>query len=95
MKVLGANIMGHNAKNLVPGYTDADYEKLAAAAIRWAIQDDRAHILNIGVSLPSDVDKNVALLKGDLALTDNDKEILAEFSGKAYQNILVKAMKVV
>ena len=95
MKVLGANIMGHNARNLVPGYDAAQYEKLAAAAIRWAIQDQRAHILNIGVSLPSDIDKNIALLKGDLTLTDQDKEMLAEFSGKAYQNVLVKAMKVV
>jgi predicted aldo/keto reductase-like oxidoreductase len=95
MKVMGANILGHNAKNLVAGYDEAAIEKLPAAAIRWTLQDERVSVLNIGVSMPSDIDKNIAVLKGELRFTNEDRQLLAQFSGRAYESDAVKAMKVV
>ena len=52
-------------------------------------------MLNIGVSLPTDVDKNIAMLKGDLKLTNDDRLLLAEFSGRAYESDRIKNMKTV
>ena len=60
---MGANILGHNAKNLVPDYDAAAREKLPGAAIRWVLQDERVSLLNIGVSMPQDIDKNLEHLE--------------------------------
>jgi predicted aldo/keto reductase-like oxidoreductase len=95
MKVLGASILGHNAKNLVPGYDPAALERLPGAAIRWVLQDERVSLLNLGVSLPQDVDRNVALLKGDLKFTNEDRRLLADFAGRAYEAEAVKKMRIV
>src|SRR5262249_50211683 len=95
MKVMGANILGHNAKALVPDYGQAALEKLPAAAIRWVLQDERVSILNIGVSMPKDIDQNLAVLRGNLKFTAEDRQLLANFSGRAYESATVKAMKIV
>jgi len=95
MKVLGASIFGHNAKNLLPDFDKTALAKLPGAAIRWTLRDERVSMLNIGVSLPTDVDKNIAMLKGDLKLTNDDRLLLAEFSGRAYENDKIKNMKTV
>jgi predicted aldo/keto reductase-like oxidoreductase len=94
MKVMGANILGHNAKNLVPDHEPAILEQLPGAAIRWVLQDDRICLLNIGVSMPQDVDKNIYTLKGDLKFTNEDHTLLANFAGRAYESKYVKAMKI-
>ena len=94
MKVMGANIFSHNAKNLVDGVEPAQLEKLPPAAIRWVLQDPRISMLNIGVSMPSDVDRNLKTLTGNLAFTNEDRTLLAEFSAKAYEAETVKKMKV-
>jgi aryl-alcohol dehydrogenase-like predicted oxidoreductase len=95
MKVMGANILGHNSKNLVADYDAAALDRLPAAAIRWTLQDPRVSVLNIGVSMPSDIDKNVAVLKGDTKFTNEDRELLAAFAGRAYESETVKQMKIV
>ncbi len=95
MKVMGANILGHNAKNLVPDYDPTALEKLPGAAIRWTLQDERVCILNIGVSMPQDIDNNLAVLKGNLKFTSEDRQLLANFAGRAYESATVKAMKMV
>jgi predicted aldo/keto reductase-like oxidoreductase len=95
MKVMGASIFGHNAKNLVPSYDKAALEKLPAAAIRWVVRDERICMLNIGVSFPADIDQNIATLKGDLALTNNDRLVLADFAQHAYEADQIKQMKTV
>jgi predicted aldo/keto reductase-like oxidoreductase len=95
MKVLGASIFGHNARNLVPDFDKTALARLPGAAIRWTLRDERVSMLNIGVSLPADVDKNVAMLKGDLKLTNDDQLLLAEFSGQAYESERIKNMKTV
>jgi predicted aldo/keto reductase-like oxidoreductase len=95
MKVMGANIFGHNAPNLLPDYDKAALEKLPGAAIRWVLRDERVSMLNIGVSYPSDIDENVAVLRGDLHCTNNDRLLLAEFSRRAYDADSLKQMRTV
>ena len=94
MKILGANIMNHNAKNLVPDYDQNDLRNLAAAAIRWVISDERVSVLNIGISLPSDIDENLKTVTGDLTVTTDDRRLLADYSAKAYNSETVKAMPI-
>jgi predicted aldo/keto reductase-like oxidoreductase len=95
MKVMGASILGNNAKNLVPGYDPAALAKLPGAAIRWVLQDDRVSMLNIGISLPEDIDKNLPIFKSDLKFTNEDRRLLADFSRRAYDAEPIKAMRIV
>lgn len=85
MKVMGASIFGHNATQLVPEYDKAAATKLPAAAIRWVLNDSRIHLLNIGVSIPADLDANIATVSGDTTLTNEDRMVLASFAEKAYE----------
>lgn len=95
MKVMSANVYSHNAKALVPDYDEAKRAKLPAAAIRWVANDPRVHILNLGISLPDDLDKNLATFAGDLTLTEEDRLLLAEFAAKAYESEYVKGLEMV
>jgi predicted aldo/keto reductase-like oxidoreductase len=94
MKVLGANMLSHNAKTLVPDYDADRLAKLPPAAIRWVLQDERVSMLNIGVSMPSDVDRNLAVLRGDTQFTNEDRALLADFSSRLYDAEAVKAMRI-
>ncbi|MBX7169007.1 MAG: aldo/keto reductase [Pirellulales bacterium] len=94
MKVMGANIFSHNAEKLVPDFPAATRQALPAAAIRWVLADDRVSLLNIGVSLPADVDANLATLRGDLRLTAEDRAALATFAQRAYESQYVTELKV-
>lgn len=95
MKVMGANVLGHNSQAVVPEYERAALDRLPAAAIRWVMRDDRVSMLNIGVSKPSDVDYNLQVLKGDLSFTNEDHMLLARFCEQAYESETFKDMKVV
>ena len=95
MKVMGANILGHNSKNLVADYDKAALDRLPAAAIRWTLQDPRVSVLNIGVSLPGDIDKNVATLRGNQKFSNVDRQVLALFAEKAYDSAEIKKLKTV
>ncbi len=95
MKVMGASVFGHNAKNVVADYDPQAQSRLPAAAIRWVLQDPRISLLNIGVSMPQDVDANLAVLSGDLRFTEEDRTLLADFSRRAYESADFKSMRVV
>lgn len=95
MKVMGASILGNNAKNLVPDYDPEALKKLPGAAIRWVLQDERVSLLNIGISLPEDIDKNLAILQQDLRFTNEDRRLLADFSQRAYDADSIKSMRIV
>jgi len=94
MKIMGANMLSHNAKNLVKDYDAARLEQMPPAAIRWVLADPRVSMLNIGVSMPSDIDKNLAVVRGDTTFTNQDRELLADFSSRLYKAEAVKAMPV-
>ncbi|NUM53252.1 MAG: aldo/keto reductase [Candidatus Hydrogenedentes bacterium] len=95
MKILGAWIFNHNAKNVLPDYDKEAVKRLPAAAIRWVINDPRISMLNIGVSYPGDVAENIRIATGDLALTNEDRVLLADFSAKAYMTERVQGFPVV
>lgn len=95
MKVFAAWVFNHNSKALIPDFDEEQRSKLARAAIRWVLNDPRVHILNIGISMPSDIDTNIALLNGDTKLTEEDKQILEAFSQKAYLHPMVQELKLV
>jgi predicted aldo/keto reductase-like oxidoreductase len=94
MKIMGANMLSHNSEKMVPGYDDARLAKLPGAAIRWVLQDPRVSMLNVGVSMPSDVDENLATVRGDTEYTSADRELLADFSARLYEAEPVKALPV-
>jgi predicted aldo/keto reductase-like oxidoreductase len=95
MKVMGASIFGHNAVNLVPQFDPEAARKLPSAAIRWVLNDSRIHLLNIGVSVPSDLDANIATVSGDTALSNEDRLLLASFAEKAYETQAVQDLEMV
>ena len=95
MKVLGASVLSHNAKNLVSDFDPARRAELPGAAIRWVLQDQRISMLNIGVSMPSDIDRDIAILTSKLKFTNDDQQLLADFAGRAYESEPVKRMRTV
>jgi len=95
MKVMGLNMLGRGSKLVVPEYDEAERAKLPAAAIRWAMQDERISMLNIGMSVPDDVDACIATVTGESEFSDDDSKLLADYSAKLYESEYVKAMPVV
>jgi predicted aldo/keto reductase-like oxidoreductase len=95
MKVMGASIFGHNAAALVPDFDRETVKKLPPAAIRWVLNDARIHLLNIGVSVPQDLDANIATINGDTKLTNEDRMVLASFAEKAYLQEAVTKLETV
>ena len=94
MKVMGGAIFTHNAKNVVPTFDAQALKRLPGAAIRWVLRDERICILNIGISMPIDIDLNAETFKSDTTLTEADRLLLAHYSSKAYENEMVKNLPV-
>jgi len=89
MKVLGgmgAPVLGRGAGGIVPGFGPKGLEQLPGAAIRWVLNDDRVHMLCIGMAVESDLDRNAQTLAGPMALTGEDRMLLASFSARAYRH---------
>ena len=95
MKVMGLNVLGQGSKVVVADYDAAQRAKLPAAAIKFALNDERIHVLNVGMSTPSDIEANVKIMKGDLSFTSDDRMLLADYTSQAYQSEYVKALKTV
>lgn len=94
MKVIGAGVLGAWSGYVVPGFDKKRLEQLPAAAIRYVLDDERIHILNIGMRLQDEVDANIKTLSGDVKYTLDDRMLLAEFCAKAYDSDAIKAMKI-
>ena len=94
MKVLGGAIFSHNSRNVVPKFDADALKRLTGAAMRWVLRDERICMLNIGISMPIDIDMNVETFKADTTLTDSDRLLLADYCSKAYENPLVKKLPV-
>jgi predicted aldo/keto reductase-like oxidoreductase len=92
MKVMGASIFGRMSKYLVPGYDPAALARLPGAATRWVLNDERVSLAAIGMGYAEEIDENAATLSADLTLTDEDRQLLADFSARAYQTPRIKAM---
>jgi aryl-alcohol dehydrogenase-like predicted oxidoreductase len=93
MKVLGANVFSHGAAGLVPDYDAEALKVLPGAAMRWVLQDPRVALLNVGVSMPADVDANVKTLTENFELTTRDRAVLADFASRAYEAKSIQALR--
>jgi predicted aldo/keto reductase-like oxidoreductase len=94
MKVLGAGMLSAWSRLIVPGFDGERHKDLPGAAMRWALQDDRIHVLNIGMRLPAEVDANIAALSRPAPFTAADRDLLAEFSAKLYESPAMKQMRI-
>ncbi len=94
MKVVGGGVLGAWSQYVVPKFDKRRLGQLPTAAIRFALEDERIHILNIGMRLRREIDANIKTLSGDLTYTVDDQALLAEFMAKAYDGDAIKRMKV-
>jgi predicted aldo/keto reductase-like oxidoreductase len=86
MKVIGAGMLG--------GFGQKHLEKLPGAACRYVLQDQRVHILTIGMRYPAEVDTNIKTLAGDTTYTNEDRALLAGVSAAVLSDDNVKKMSV-
>ncbi|UCD52159.1 MAG: aldo/keto reductase [Phycisphaerales bacterium] len=94
MKVVGGGVLGAWSGDIVPGFDRKRLTQLPAAAIRYVLDDDRVHLLAIGMRLEDEIDANIKTLSDDVTYTEHDRGLLAEFCAKAYDSDTIKRMKV-
>ncbi len=68
--------------------------QLPAAAIRHVLDDERFHLLCIGMRLQSDIDGNLATLTGDTSCTRADRQLLSDYGKLVMQSEPIKKMRV-
>ncbi len=93
MKVMGLNMMGRGNTQVVADFDEQKRAALPGAAIRWALNDERICVLNIGMSVSDDIGLNIKTITGDLKLTEADQQLLADYAEKAYASPYTKAMQ--
>lgn len=86
MKVLGAGMLG--------GFGRKDLENLPAAACRYVAQDERIHMLTIGMRTSAEVNANVKTLAEDITCTSEEYALLAAASAAVLNDKNVKKMPV-
>jgi predicted aldo/keto reductase-like oxidoreductase len=94
MKVIGAGMLGAWSGYLVPGFDKQRLKQLPGAAIRHVLQDERVHLLTIGMRLKEEIDANFKILSGNTTYTPEDRALLAEFSAKLYDTNAIKKMRI-
>ena len=86
MKVLGAGMLG--------GFGKKELERLPGAAIRYVLQDDRVHMLTIGMRYPAEIDANMKAFAGSTTFTSQDRAMLADVSAAVLNDENVRKMSV-
>ena len=86
MKVLGAGMLG--------GFGQKHWDRLPSAAIRHVLQDDRIHLLTIGMRHSNEIDYNIKILAGDTTYTNQDRALLADAGAAVLSDENVKKMSV-
>ncbi len=86
MKVMGAGMLS--------GFGRKELEKLPGAACRYLLQDERVHILTIGMRNPTEIDANVKTIAGDTTYTNQDRSLLAGVSSAVLSDENVQKMPV-
>ena len=94
MKVVGGGVLGAWSQYIMPGFDKKRLEGLPTAAIRYVLDDERFHLLVIGMRLTEEVNANINILAGDATYTLDDRALLAEFSAEALASDPIKAMRV-
>ena len=78
----------------MPGFDKKRLKQLPTAAIHHVLQDQRVHVLNIGMRLKEDIDANIKILSGDTTYTPEDRDLLAEFSAQLYDTDAMRKLRV-
>ncbi len=86
MKVLGAGMLG--------GFGKKELEGLSGAAIRYVLQDERVHMLTVGMRYAAEIDTNIKTHAGDTPYTNDDRALLASVSAAVLSDNNVKKMSV-
>jgi len=86
MKVLGAGMLS--------GFGQKRLAKLPGAACRYLFQDQRVHVLNVGMRFPAEIDANIKALAGDTTYTNEDRALLAGVSAAVLSDEKVRKMSV-
>ena len=86
MKVLGAGMLG--------GFGKKELERLPGAAIRYVLQDDRVHMLTIGMRYPAEIEANMKAFAGSTTYTSEDRAMLADVSAAVLNDKNVRIMRV-
>ena len=86
MKVMGAGMLG--------GFGREDLAKLPGAACRYVLQDDRVHLLAIGMRFPAEIATNIKAVAGDTRFTNEDRGLLAGVSSAVLTDPRVQKMPV-
>ncbi len=94
MKVVGGGFLGAWSGYVVPEFDRKRLAELPAAAIRYALNDPRIHMLAIGMRLQDEIDFNIKTLSDDGTYTLDDRALLTEFCAKAYDSDAIKKMRV-
>jgi predicted aldo/keto reductase-like oxidoreductase len=94
MKVMGAGFLGAQAGKLVPDFNKQKLKQLPAAAIRHVLQDQRVHILAIGMRLKEEVDANLKIISSGGACTPADCALLAEASARLHETDFFKKRRI-
>lgn len=94
MKVMGAGWLGAWSGYVVPSFDKQRIAQLPSAAIRYVLQDERVHVLNIGMRLRKEIDANIKLISAPAHFTPEDRALLTEFSGPLAESNAYKKMRV-
>ncbi|MCA9048700.1 MAG: aldo/keto reductase [Planctomycetaceae bacterium] len=86
MKVLGAGMLS--------GFGNPQLAALPGAAVRWVLQDERVHLLTIGMRTTAEIDANLRVFASDTSYTHKDRALLAGVGAAVLDNEDVKKMRV-
>ena len=91
MKCLGGVLYTRDPER-APDFPEEKRKRLPAAAIRWGYDDPRITMYNIGIASTQDVDDTMAIFSGDMTYTDEDRELLAEYSTVLWGSPAIREM---
>ena len=86
MKVLGAGMLS--------GFGKQELADLPGAAIRYVLQDERVHMLTIGMRSSAELDANINVFVGDTTYTHEDRALLAAVGAAVLNDENVRKMRV-
>jgi predicted aldo/keto reductase-like oxidoreductase len=94
MKVISAGMLGAFSGSVVPGFDKERSEALPAAAISYVLQDERIHMLAIGMRVKEEIDANISIVSGEADYSLDKQGLLAEFTAQALNSNAIKALRV-
>jgi predicted aldo/keto reductase-like oxidoreductase len=92
MKCLGG-VLYTRSPDRAPEFPEEKRKRLPAAAIRWGYADPRITMYNIGIANPQDVDDTMAIFAGDMTFTQEDHDLLAEYSTALWGSPMIQRME--